>query len=266
MKSVAIESLGLRADARPYLLRRLKKDVLGELPDVIDTKELLELTPQQQLAYSSARSQPLPKDEGEVLHRLTLLRSICDVEPQSGASTKLDRIVEILQAVQEAGEKAVVFSYLLRPLDVLARRLVKEYPNLGAVTLKGELSTDERGRVLREFKSDKRIVALLCSSRVGGEGLTLTEANHVIFINEWWNPSANTQARDRVVRLGQEKIVHVHRFRCKETIEEALDHILKRKSEIFANVVDALANGAQLSKSHSTELLEEVLEELAPVH
>ena len=266
VKSVAIESLGLRADARPYLLRRLKKDVLGELPDVIDTKELLELTPQQQLAYSSARSQPLPKDEGEVLHRLTLLRSICDVEPQSGASTKLDRIVEILQAVQEAGEKAVVFSYLLRPLDVLARRLVKEYPNLGAVTLKGELSTDERGRVLREFKSDKRIVALLCSSRVGGEGLTLTEANHVIFINEWWNPSANTQARDRVVRLGQEKIVHVHRFRCKETIEEALDHILKRKSEIFANVVDALANGAQLSKSHSTELLEEVLEELAPVH
>ena len=265
VKSAATESAGLRAHARPYLLRRLKKDVLSELPDVIDTKELVELTPQQRRAYSSARSQPLPKADGEVLQRLTLLRSICDVEPSSGASAKLNRTVEILQAVQEAGEKAVVFSYLLRPLNVLARRLTREHPLLGEVMLTGEFAITERERVLRDFKSDERIVALLCSSRVGGEGLTLTEANHVIFINEWWNPSANAQARDRVVRLGQERIVHVHRFRCKETIEEALDHILKRKSETFANVVDALASGAQLSESHSKELLEEVLEELAPV-
>ena len=56
--------------------------------------------------------------------------------------------------------------------------------------------------------------------------MTLTEANHVVFINEWWNPSANAQARDRVVRLGQERVIHVHRFRCKGTIEEVLDQIL----------------------------------------
>ena len=68
--------------------------------------------------------------------------------------------------------------------------------------------------------------------------MTLTEANHVVFINEWWNPSANAQARDRVVRLGQERVVHVHRFRCKGTIEEVLDQILARKSEVFANIVD----------------------------
>ena len=84
----------------------------------------------------------------------------------------------------------------------------------------------------------------MCSSRVGGEGLTLTEANHAVFINEWWGPSANAQARDRVVRLGQERVVHVHRFRCKGTIEEVLDQILARKSEAFANIVDALASGA----------------------
>lgn len=264
VKSAAIESAGLRARARPYLLRRLKKDVLDELPDVIDTKELVELTPQQQRAYTSARSQPLPKDVGEVLQRLTLLRSICDVDPRSGASTKLNRTVEILQAVQEAGEKAVVFSYLLKPLDILAERLAREHPLLETVTLTGELATAERERVLRNFKSAKSIVALLCSSRVGGEGLTLTEANHVIFINEWWNPSANAQARDRVVRLGQERIVHVHRFRCQETIEEALDQILNRKSEAFANVVDALATGAKLNESESIELPREILGELSP--
>lgn len=79
------------------------------------------------------------------------------------------------------------------------------------------------------------------------------------------NPSANDQARDRVVRLGQERIVHVHRFRCQGTIEESLDLILNRKNAAFASIVDALASGAHLSEGESRELLEEVLGELAPV-
>ena len=263
VQSAAIGFPDLRAQARPYLLRRLKQDVLSELPDVIDKKEIVELTDQQQRAYSSAQSKPLSKDVNDVLQRFTLLRSICDVDPRNGSSSKLDRIVEILRAVREAEEKAVVFSYLLRPLDVLAGRLAREDPHLGVVTLTGELTTDERGHVLRKFKSDESIVALLCSSRVGGEGLTLTEANHVIFINEWWNPSANAQARDRVVRLGQERIVHVHRFRCKGTIEESLEQILNRKSETFANIVDALVSGSQPADSESKKLLgEEIRGEL----
>lgn len=252
----------LRAQARPYLLRRLKKDVLDELPDVIDTKEKIELTPQQQRAYISARSQPFPKEFGEVLQRLTLLRSICDFEPTSGASAKLDRALEILQKVQDSGEKAVVFSYLLRPLKLLAQRMSREQPPLNTVSLTGKLTMDERARVIQKFKSDDGVVALLCSSRVGGEGLTLTEANHVIFINEWWNPSTNAQSRDRVVRFGQERIVHVHRFRCKDTVEEVLDHILERKDETFSSVVDALAMEVQLTDADSRELLGKALEHL----
>ena len=263
VKSAATDSAGLRERARPYVLRRKKKDVLSELPEVIDTKQVVDLTPQQQRAYTSARAQAFPNDMGEILQRFTLLRSICDLDHKSEASVKLDRIVEILQTVKHAGEKAVVFSHLLHPLDVLARRLAREYPLIGSVSLTGELKIDERERVIQHFKSDEKVVALLCSSRVGGEGLTLTEANHVIFINEWWNPSANAQARDRVVRFGQERIVHVHRFRCRGTIEEALDEILNRKSEAFANVVDALATGLQLSESDSKEFIEELLGELA---
>ena len=255
---------GLRSMAQPYLLRRLKADVLRELPEVIDTAKTIELTPRQQQAYSKARSQPLPEEAGEVLQRLTILRSICDADPASGASAKIDRILEILQAVQDAGEKAVVFSYTLRPLELLLNRMTKERPPLGAVTLTGKLTTAERTRAIQRFKSDDGVVALLCSSRVGGEGLTLTEANHVVFINEWWNPSANAQARDRVIRLGQERVVHVHRFRCQATIEEVLEQILTRKSEAFANIVDALASGAQLSKKDSAELLSEVIREVAP--
>ena len=262
-KSVAVESGSLRARARPYLLRRLKKDVLTELPEVIDTKELLELTPQQHRAYNAARSQSLSNDVNEALQRFTLLRSLCDIDPKSGSSVKLDRVVDILQLVKDAGEKAVVFSYLLHPLDVLRKRLARDHPSLETVSMTGELTTDERARVIQKFKSDQRIVALLCSSRVGGEGLTLTEANHVIFINEWWNPSANAQARDRVVRLGQKRVVQVHRFRCQGTIEEALDQILNRKSEAFANVVDALSTGAQPNLSESNELLGEILREIS---
>ena len=257
--------MGLRALAQPYLLRRMKADVLRELPEVIDTTETIELTPRQQRAYSTARSQPLPEEGGEVLQRLTILRSICDSEPASGASAKLDRILEVLQAVQDVGEKAVVFSYTLRPLELLLNRMTKERPPLGAVTLTGKLTMAERTRAIQRFKSEDGVVALLCSSRVGGEGLTLTEANHVVFINEWWNPSANAQARDRVVRLGQERVVHVHRFRCQGTIEEVLEQILTRKSEAFANIVDALASGEQLSETDSVELLNEVVTEVAPV-
>ena len=263
VKSVAVESGGLRARARPYLLRRLKMDVLAELPEMIDTKERLELTPQQYRAYHAARSQSLSNDVGEALHRFTLLRSLCDIDPSSESSAKLDRIVDILKLVKEGEEKAVVFSYLLHPLDVLRKRLARDHPSLETVSLTGELTADERERVIQKFKSDERIVALLCSSRVGGEGLTLTEANHVVFINEWWNPSANAQARDRVVRLGQKRVVQVHRFRCQGTIEEALDQILDRKSEAFANVVDALATGAQLSVAESNEFLDEILGEIS---
>jgi len=107
---------------------------------------------------------------------------------------------------------------------------------------------------------DAGIVVLLCSSRVGGEGLTLTEANHVIFLNEWWNPSANAQARDRVVRLGQERIVHVHRFRCRNTVEHVLDYILEEKERTFTSIVDALAKEVRLGGVDVGALLNDALE------
>ena len=77
----------------------------------------------------------------------------------------------------------------------------------------------------------------------------------MLFVNEWWNPSANSQARDRVVRLGQERIVHIHRFRCEGTIEETLERILNRKSEAFTNVLDALVVGENPVSSRYLELL-----------
>ena len=88
-------------------------------------------------------------------------------------------------------------------------------------------------------------MALLASSQIAGEGHTFTEANHVVLFNQWWNPSANDQARDRVVRIGQKRKVRVYRFCCRGTIEEALEEILQSKRQIFEDIVGRLAQGEQ---------------------
>ena len=137
-----------------------------------------------------------------------------------------------------AGERAVVFSYLLAPLYELRRRL--QQVGTRYETLTGKMTLLERKEALERFRNDGRCVALLASSRVASEGLTLTEANHVIFINRWWNPSANAQARDRVVRIGQTKTVCVRSFSCRGTVESRLGQILDEKQRTFDELVEAV--------------------------
>jgi SNF2 family DNA or RNA helicase len=232
----------LRARLRPYMLRRRKGDLLEELPPVMEDNEVLELTPAQQTAYESAiLEHSRTAGAAGVLPLFNKLRTICDMDPATGASTKLDRIVELLSDIKLAEEKAIVFSYMLEPLRLLQNRLTKVTPTIGYSTITGEMTLGERSAALQEFKTNQACTALLISTRVGSEGLTLTEANHVIFINRWWNPSANIQARDRVVRIGQSRIVHVETFTCRGTVEERLENILKEKSLTFEELIEALA-------------------------
>jgi SNF2 family DNA or RNA helicase len=120
------------------------------------------------------------------------------------------------------------------------------------------MSLAEREAEIRRFRSEPLVPALLASSRVGGEGLTLTEANHVIFINEWWNPSANSQARDRVVRIGQRRGVRVYRFRCRGTIEEAPARILAKKTHAVVSIIDRLADNTASQDPNVRQLLKEL--------
>jgi SNF2 family DNA or RNA helicase len=208
----------------------------------VEDIEVLELTPQQRTAYRTAILEyPQSKAGAGFLPLFNKLRTICDIDPDSGASSKLDRIVEILTDIATAGEKAVVFSYILEPLRALQRRLTEEVPSIGYSLLIGEMTLDERALALQNFKTIEGCTALLASTRVASEGLTITEANHVIFINRWWNPSANIQARDRVVRIGQSRVVHVEMFACRGTVEERLEALLKQKSLTFDELIEALA-------------------------
>lgn len=226
----------LRARARPYVLRRMKETVLPELPPVTELTEAVPLSQAQQTAYSSATQAVL---SGEYLALFNDLRSICDMDPTTGESSKLDRAGELIEEIVRQGSKCVVFSYTLGPLKSLRVRLRSEFGDIAAL-LTGELDLDQRERAVRRFKSDANCSVLLASMRVASEGLTLTEANHAIFINRWWNPSTNSQAIDRIVRIGQHRPVTVYFLTCTNTVEDRLQPLLDRKELTFTQLIDAL--------------------------
>ena len=229
----------LRMQARPYLLRRHKAEVLSELPPVVESTELLELTEIQRRAYDLTLEKSARKRE-DAITTFGKLRRICDADPESGSSSKLDRITEILQELAHTGEKAVVFSYIINPLELLEERLNEL--QIGNRLLIGAMSREERDSAIADFKSSSNTTCLLASMKVASEGLTLTEASTVLFVNQWWNPSANAQARDRVVRIGQQNSVNVLSFTCLDTVEERLPKILERKSITFDQLVEELSS------------------------
>ena len=230
----------LRARARPFVLRRLKIDSLPGLPTEVTKHELIELLAQQQTSYDRALDRFATTPDQQMLAEFNKLRAICDLDEESGQSAKLDRIVEVLLNIVASEEKAVVFSHALAPLDRLATLLDRE--GLHYLHLRGEQSSEERDLALTRFRKEATIHILLASTRVGGEGLNLVEANHVVFVNRWWNPSANNQAKDRVSRIGQTRMVVVHSFTCRDTVEEVLDDIIKEKGRLSEAIVDALAD------------------------
>lgn len=236
--------LSIRGRARPYILRRRKQEVLDELPPVQDTTEMLDLTDTQKQAYSKTiRKYHETRKVGEELALLTRLMALCDIDPESRESSKVDRTLSLLSRINEQHEKAVIFSNRLEPLREIKNRIDAQWDASKAVLLIGEMNKEERSDAIKKFQRDEQVLALLVSSRVGGEGLTLVEANHVFLFNEWWNPSANNQARDRVVRIGQKRKVCVYRFCCRGTVEESLKKILESKQELFDSTVEHLSKG-----------------------
>ena len=229
----------LRAKTRPYVLRREKADVLGDLPSVTYTCERVRLQGAQKRAYR--RALEASASSKDVLASVTKLRKLCDYEPMSGTSAKVDRAMTILRDICcGRAQKAVVFSYLLKPLELLQSRICpSDVPVVGVY--QGSLTERERTAMLDRYRKLKKGV-LLASMRAAGEGLTLTDANNVVLINRWWNPSSNAQAIDRVHRIGQRLPVTVYYFEAVGTIEERLSEILADKEELFDEVITRLAH------------------------
>ena len=234
---------------RPFMLRRLKKDVAADLPAKIEQVSFCELTPDQRGVYQqvieasrkevleAVGAQGIAKSRMVVLTALLRLRQVCcdlrllkleNVNP-ANASGKLDLFGELLEEVIDGGHRVLVFSQFVGMLTLLKERLAEE--KIEFCYLDG--STTDRGAVVEQFQTNAAIPVFLISLKVGGVGLNLTGADTVIHFDPWWNPAVEDQATDRAHRLGQTKVVMSYKLITRDTVEEKILTLQNRKREII---------------------------------
>ena len=239
----------LRRRIRPFLLRRLKGDVLRELPEKNEIPMLADMTEEQRRVYQASLLRLRPQVEGmlsagnriEVLSAITELREICGhpslVLPDYAASSgKLDLLLDVLPGALEAGHRALIFSQFTRMLRILQRRL--EAAGIDCLYLDGDTPPKRRIELVEEFNGGRGQVFLI-SLKAGGSGLNLVGADTVIHYDPWWNPAAEDQATDRAHRIGQKNTVTVIRLITRGTIEEQVVRLGQRKRELFDQMITA---------------------------
>ncbi|MEI6621260.1 MAG: DEAD/DEAH box helicase [Actinomycetes bacterium] len=226
-------------------LRRRKADVLKDLPPkrIIDVP--LEMTGSQRESYDRVQQLGLIRLRAmgpdirvaNVLELITRLKQVCNFDPVTRASVKLDDISMRLTALVAEGHRALVFSQFTDDrfgVEAVAARLAAFRP----LSFTGALSTDDRDRVTAEFKADRERQALVLSLRAGAFGLNLQDASYVFHMDRWWNPAIERQAEDRSHRLGQQAPVTCYRYTIENTVEERIDQILRSKQQLFDTIVD----------------------------
>jgi len=226
-------------------LRRKKGDVLPQLPPKQVTKVQVALKSRQQESYAKAEQEGIVhlKELGteiqvqHVLELITRLKQICNADPETGDSSKLDDIGERLSGLTEQGHRALVFSqYTGEAFGVAGVATVLQ--DFQPLALSGDMSQDQRRESIQRFKDDSRHKVLVLSLRAGGVGLNLQEASYVFHLDRWWNPATERQAEDRSHRFGQTAKVNVFKYTCVGTIEERIDDILQRKQDLFDKLID----------------------------
>jgi len=242
----------------PHLLRRRKADVLSDLPPIIGQDMVLDLTADQRDAYDAvwaSRSEtlsgePRPISTAALFGLITRLKQICNFEPESESSSKLEALETLLEGISDDGGKILVFSQYVETLKWLARRIRDVPHNL----YHGGLSQDERDDVVRRFETESGARMLLVSLRAGGLGLNLQAADLVVLFDRWWNPAVEVQAIHRAHRFGRKAPLHVVKFLVADTIEERINTILETKQALFDHYVEQ-APGADVPVLTRAELL-----------
>ena len=238
---------------KPFLLRRMKKDVLAELPDKIETKLVTELTEEQRKLYLSYAQQArneisdeisrvgFEKSRMQILAALTRLRQICChpgmfLENYEGGSGKVSLFLQIMDELRENGHRILVFSQFTTMLELLKDALNEA--EIPFFYLCGATKPAERREFVKRFNAGEGDLFLI-SLKAGGTGLNLTGADTVIHFDPWWNPAVEDQASDRAHRIGQEKNVHVIKLLTKGTIEEKIFRLQQKKQDLFNAVIEA---------------------------
>lgn len=245
---------------RPFLLRRLKKEVARDLPDKIEQVSFCEMTSDQQAAYqqlleasrqeisNAVETQGLQRSRMVILTALLRLRQICcDLRllklenTAANNSGKLEMFQELLQEVIDGGHRVLVFSQFVEMLSLIKEALGEQ--NIPFSYLDG--STTDRAKVVQEFQNDPAIPVFLISLKAGGVGLNLTAADTVIHFDPWWNPAVESQATDRAHRIGQTRVVTSYKLITRGTVEEKILSLQNKKREMIQSTLsgeETLAN------------------------
>lgn len=236
----------------PFILRRIKEDVLTELPDKTITILNNEMEDEQEKIYMSYMAQVKEEIETEIsingfeksqikiLSLLMRLRQICChpglfIENYKGESSKLNQCIQIVKDAIESGHKILLFSGYTSMFEIIEEEFKKE--NISYYKLTGQTKVGDRIRLVDEFNENPDIKVFLISLKAGGTGLNLIGADMVIHYDPWWNLSAENQATDRTYRIGQKKNVQVYKLITKNSIEEKIYELQQKKAKLIDNML-----------------------------
>jgi SNF2 family DNA or RNA helicase len=266
----------------PVVTRRRKAEVERELPPKIENIVHCKLSPEQKLLYKEFVHQlggamghgGSPEVFGaqnhfSLLSALTRLRQICchpslvlGDQADNQSSGKLKTLREIMSECLEMGRKIIIYSQFLK-MQQLIVNIAQEIHPQGALWLHG--STTNREEIVKAFQSEDGPRIIVVSLKAGGTGITLTQADTVIFADPWWNPAVEDQAVDRAHRIGQKKTVHVIRVIVENSIESEVIALAQKKRIAAQSVLhEGFKNAANLSKEEVQNLLLREIDRIKP--
>lgn len=262
----------LNKHTKPFILRRLKKDVIKELPPKIEHNMVVDMTEDQKLVYAAylqqakeevnneIRDKGINKSKIKILSIITRLRQICCdpstfIENYESDNGKMEALKDIVQNNVSDGHKILLFSQFTSVLKNIGDMLQRE--SIKYMYLDGSVKAEARGEMVKEF-NEGEIPIFLISLKAGGTGLNLTSADIVIHYDPWWNPAVEDQASDRAHRIGQKKTVEVIRLIAKGTIEEKIHKIQEKKKEIINDVIEENAGEEILLSNMGDKDIEEL--------
>lgn len=248
----------LRNMISPFMLRRVKTDkkIISDLPEKNEIKNYIQLSKKQVVLYKKMVSELEKKlkenkensiqRKGLVLSTILKLKQICNHPSQylgeeiydESDGAKFELLRELCETIYEKRERVLIFTQFKEIIPALDEFLCNVFGQKGFI-IHGGTNVDKRTQIVQQFQSEKYFPYIILSLKAGGTGLTLTNANHVIHFDRWWNPAVENQATDRAFRIGQTKNVMVYKFICKGTVEEKIDLMIEEKKELAQNIIGA---------------------------
>ncbi len=262
----------LKRHIQPFVLRRMKKEVLKELPAKTENKMSNPMTAEQRklyLAYlfqaqqdfrEEVQKHGFDRSQIKILSILTRLRQICChpslfIENYSGGSGKLELLMEVLTDAVDSGHRILVFSQFTSMLSLIKTEL--DHASISYYYLDGSTAAKERMKLVHSFNAGQQKVFLI-SLKAGGTGLNLTGADVVIHYDPWWNPAVEDQATDRAYRIGQKNAVQVIKLISKDSIEEKIFELQAKKKALIDAVIQPGENFLSKMSEEDIRMLFEV--------